>query len=201
MMYSASIPILYMSGLMICLTMYWSDKVLFLRHYRIPPRHGRDLASRAISFMEYAILVHLIVGCYMLSNDTIFSYTKDNQSLAEKAAELDQDFGEVVAKSDWFTNTVSEWAAKLYNAETSRFSQYHTKLYIVGIFFFILFFILERFSIISAMFKKFCFCCCLSLEEEPAFSSNIYSELSSKDRRNEYFQKKQEQRQINFRLY
>ena len=86
MMYSAAIPILYISGLLICLTMYWSDKILFLRHYKLPPRHGRDLASRAISFMEYAIVLHLIVGCYMLSNETVFSYTEDNQSLAEKAA-------------------------------------------------------------------------------------------------------------------
>ena len=75
LMYSSAIPILYVSGLLICLTMYWSDKFLFLRHYRLPPRYGRDLASRSISMMEYAIVLHLIIGCYMLSNETIFSYT------------------------------------------------------------------------------------------------------------------------------
>ena len=179
MMYSASIPILYISGLIICLTMYWSDKILFLRHYRIPPRHGRDLAARAISFMEYAIVVHLIVGCYMLSNDTIFSYTKENQNLAEKASELDKDFGKVVAHSDWFTNSVSKLTAKLYNEEHTRFAQYHTKLYIVGIFIFLICFILERFNVISSILKKVCFCCCLDLTDEQAFSSNIYTELSS----------------------
>ena len=137
----------------------------------------------------------------MLSNDTIFSYAKENQNLAEKASELDEEFGKVVAHSDWFTNTVSLWAAKLYNEEASRFAQYHTKLYIIGIFFFLILFTLERFTIVSALLKKFCFCCCLNLDEEPAFSSNIYSELSSKDRRNEFFSKIQEMRQVNFRLY
>jgi len=92
MMYSASIPVLYVSGLIICLTMYWSDKALFLRHYRLPPRYGRDLATRAIGIMEYAILLHLIVGCYMLSNETIFSYTKD-QTIAEYTEQYDEKIG------------------------------------------------------------------------------------------------------------
>ena len=77
MMYSAAIPILYISGFILCIIMYWSDKCLLLRHYRLPPRHGRDLASRMLWYMEYAILLHLFVGCYMLSNETIFSYTKE----------------------------------------------------------------------------------------------------------------------------
>ena len=77
MMYSAAIPVLYLSGFLISLSMYWSDKVLFLRHYKLPPRHGRDLSSRMLWYMEYAIILHLLVGCYMLSNETIFSYSKE----------------------------------------------------------------------------------------------------------------------------
>ena len=90
MMYSAAVPILYVSGLLICLTMYWSDKVLFLRHYKLPPRYGRDLAIRSIGIMEYAIVLHLLMGCYMLSNETIFSYTRD-KTLAEFTEQYDED--------------------------------------------------------------------------------------------------------------
>ena len=68
MMYSASIPCLYISGSLICLTMYWSDKVLFIRYYKLPPRLGRDLAKRSIKVMEFSILLHLVTGVYMFTN-------------------------------------------------------------------------------------------------------------------------------------
>ena len=44
MMYSTTIPLLYFAGLLICASMYWSDKILFLRHYRLPPRYNKNLA-------------------------------------------------------------------------------------------------------------------------------------------------------------
>ena len=192
MMYSAAIPILYLSGFLICLCMYWSDKVLFLRHYRLPPRHGRDLASRMLWYMEYAILLHLFVGCYMLSNETIFSYTREAQSIADKAAKLDSKLGEYVEDTGWFAENVSEWAAAVYNDDTSRFSQTHTKLYISGTFIFCVLFILERFKFVSYLARKLCLCCCLNADDELAFSSNIYSELSGEDKSHEFRAKKDE---------
>jgi len=164
MMYSASIPILYVSGLLICITMYWSDKVLFLRHYRLPPRYGRDLATRAITIMEYAILLHLIVGCYMLSNETIFSYTKD-QTIAEKTKQIDEDIGSALQKTDAYTDMISATGAKLYDTDETRFAQIHIKLYMTGIFIFLFFFLLERLNLVSLCCKKFCLCACLQLEE------------------------------------
>ena len=72
LMYSVAIPILYVAGFLICVTMYWSDKVLFVRSYRIPPLYGLDLAGRTRVIMEYAIVLHLFTGLNMLSNPQIF---------------------------------------------------------------------------------------------------------------------------------
>ena len=77
MMYSAAIPSLYIAGLLICFSMYWSDKILFLRHYKIPARLGTDLARRAHNIMMFAIILHLLTGVYMLSNPEIFTYEGD----------------------------------------------------------------------------------------------------------------------------
>ena len=77
LMYSVAIPILYVAGFFICVTMYWSDKVLFLRHYRLPPRYGLNLAGQSRIIMEYAIVLHLFTGLYMLSNPQIFPSGED----------------------------------------------------------------------------------------------------------------------------
>ena len=44
MMFSAAIPVLYLAGFVLCFVIFWTDKTLFLKLYRIPPRHGSDLA-------------------------------------------------------------------------------------------------------------------------------------------------------------
>jgi hypothetical protein len=49
--YSAAIPMLYVSGCAQMIIMYWADKTLFLRHYRLPRRYGRTLATRVIEVM------------------------------------------------------------------------------------------------------------------------------------------------------
>lgn len=72
MMFSAAIPILYLAGVILCVTTYWTDKFLLLRFYRIPPRHGSNLAHRARNIIEWSLLIHLFTGMYMLSNPDIF---------------------------------------------------------------------------------------------------------------------------------
>ena len=76
MMYSAAMPILYFAGSLICFTTYWSDKTLFLRHYRLPPVLGRRVGKKAVRKMEFAILVHFVFGAIMLTNEDIFPMRK-----------------------------------------------------------------------------------------------------------------------------
>ena len=33
MMFSAAIPVLYISGILLCFTTYWTDKTLLLKYY------------------------------------------------------------------------------------------------------------------------------------------------------------------------
>ena len=44
MTFSAAIPVLYMAGFILCFVTYWTDKSLFLKFYKIPPKHGSHLA-------------------------------------------------------------------------------------------------------------------------------------------------------------
>lgn len=74
LMYSLAMPILYPCGIILCFISYWTDKTLFLRLYRNPPHHGLDLAKGSQKFMELAILLHLFVGLYMISNPQIFNF-------------------------------------------------------------------------------------------------------------------------------
>jgi hypothetical protein len=73
MTYSAAMPILYFSGFLLFVAMYWSDKILFLRNYKTPPKYGTELASRALGILEWSIPLHLCFGIYMMTNPEIFS--------------------------------------------------------------------------------------------------------------------------------
>lgn len=72
MMYGSAMPLLYCAGFIICFILYWTDKILFLRYHTIPPRFSLDLAITTRKAMEWAIVLHMLMGLYMLSNPKIF---------------------------------------------------------------------------------------------------------------------------------
>ena len=147
MMYSAAIPVLYISGSLISFTLYWSDKVLFLRYYKLPPRYGRDLAKRTIKVMEFAILLHLVVGAYMLTNQDIFPTVINEERSSALFA---------------FTQAVVSPVIWVFGLQQDRFKTDHAILYICGIALFVLFFILEKFF---EVFKRIInWCCCMEAE-------------------------------------
>jgi hypothetical protein len=55
--------------------MYWTDKFLFLRMYRTPPRYGIELSNKSRNIMQWAIATHMAIGFYMFSNSSIFTVT------------------------------------------------------------------------------------------------------------------------------
>lgn len=65
--YSSGLPCLYLAGFLICFVSYWSDKFLFLRHFKNPPQYTKDLIMRAIYIMEYGVALHLVFGVFMLT--------------------------------------------------------------------------------------------------------------------------------------
>lgn len=72
--YSTAIPALYIFGFASFFCMYWSDKILFLRNWRTPPMYGNELAVKSRNLLKWAILLHMCVGLYMLSNPAFFTY-------------------------------------------------------------------------------------------------------------------------------
>jgi len=96
MMYSTAIPLMYACGFLIFFLSYWTDKILFLRLYKVPPRYGLHLAFGTQIVMEWSILLHLFTGIYMISNPDIFNF---NDSEKVKSHLL-QRYGTVV--SHWW---------------------------------------------------------------------------------------------------
>lgn len=80
LMYSTTVPILYVYGAILCFVQYWMDKYLFLRHYRKPPNYGLGLARYARQTIEWALLIHLLMGLYMMSDPEIFPVYHDEEN-------------------------------------------------------------------------------------------------------------------------
>jgi hypothetical protein len=164
MLYSASIPCLYLAGFIICITMYWSDKILFLRHWRTPPKFGIEVSARSNRIMEWSILVHLMFGAFMLTNQDIFN---ENASI--------EDF--------WYssvTQVVGDYSA-YFGIDPTRFQSLHAVIYLFGTSVFVVLFFFERFGgLVSRLFTGVC--CCLRLRKEVnPFSTNIFENLSFED--------------------
>jgi hypothetical protein len=73
LLYSTSMPIMYLVGAVFCAFCYMVQKCLFLRLYRSPPKYGIQLVQGALKVMEWSILLHLFISVYMISNPDIFS--------------------------------------------------------------------------------------------------------------------------------
>lgn len=145
MMYSTAIPIMYVCGFVIFSLSYWTDKILFLRLYKVPPRYGLHLAFGTQIVMEWSILLHLFIGIYMISNPDIFNF---NNSEKVKTSLL-RKYGTIV----------SNWWNWLFGTDQKRLEQLHTIIYLIGTFIFLVCFIIERvFGLFSALIEKLCCC-------------------------------------------
>lgn len=177
MMFSAAIPFLYLSGFILCFVLYWTDKTLFVKFFRTPPKHGSSLGHQVRSILEWSLICHLFMGLYMLSNPEIFSSEEDDN--------------EAVAFFQVYAKFIALGISFLTGVDSDRFGQVHTVLYCVGVGIFCVLFILEKVSgTFSRIMGKFC-CCCLYKDAEPdVFSSDIYRDISSEAQRKEYEESK-----------
>jgi len=78
MMFAAAIPVLYLAGFLLCFVTYWTDKTLYLKFYKVPPKYGSGLVQKARGIIEWSLLCHLFMGLYMLSNPEIFTSAEDD---------------------------------------------------------------------------------------------------------------------------
>ena len=175
-LYSVAIPMLYVAGALTCLAQYWSDKILFLKHYKLPPRSGRYLAKRAVKVMEFAVLLHMLAGVIILSDTDIFQG-------AVNPSRSDALFA--------FTQTVVYPLVYLGSLDENRFKTDHAVLYVCGLAFFLVCFLLERTFGICKMLVDWC-CCMENDETEEIVCTDIFGELSLEDQWHEFLQVEQE---------
>lgn len=187
MMFSAAIPSLYIAGFVLCLVVYWTDKSLLLKFYKIPPRHGSTLAHKARNIIEWSLLVHLFMGLYMLSNQEIFTSEEDDN----KALVFFQGYAKLVAVG----------ISTLTGVDSTRFEQVHVVFYSVGIGIFLILFIIEKVSgTWSRLMSKLC-CFCLYRDTEPElFSQDIYKDVSAEAQHKEYTEAKALQKTVSLRI-
>ena len=72
--YALSMPILYFAMFLCFFTSYWQTKLLFLRYYKNPPLYTKELVKNVIYIMEWGVVVHLMFGAFMITNQNVFDY-------------------------------------------------------------------------------------------------------------------------------
>ena len=117
--------------------------------------------------MEWAIILHLFTGIYMISNPDIFNFNDSDK--------VDSKFLRAYGAQ------ISLWFNKIFGVESTRLNQLHTIIYLIGIFIFLVCFILERlFRIFSRGINAMC--CCIRkqmVDDKQVFSCNFLTELSA----------------------
>ena len=72
MLFGVAMPSLYFAGMVFCFSMYWLNKIFFLRIYKIPVKFGVKQALNVVNLLEWASWVHMLFGMYMMSSPHTF---------------------------------------------------------------------------------------------------------------------------------
>ena len=67
-MYSVGMPILFLISAMNFALMYWVDKWLILRFYKLPRNYDETTMHSTLHQLNYSFLFHLVIGVLMISN-------------------------------------------------------------------------------------------------------------------------------------
>lgn len=128
-MFSTGMPLLYVVSAIFYFIFYWVYKVLLMNYYMKTTSFNEDLAIKSVKIMEFGLLLKIIVGSFMISNNAIFG-----QSL---------DF-----KNNMFHSLVEDFMGK----DNIRFSSNHSILYIAICIILIIFMICSKIIISFIVF-------------------------------------------------
>lgn len=78
--FSTGIPVLYPIAAFNFLLFYFSEKYMFIHLYKIPPHFTTLVGRRATTLIPIAILMHLAMSIWMLSNNELFVSKEKTQS-------------------------------------------------------------------------------------------------------------------------
>lgn len=92
--FSAALPSLYPIACTFCICSYWIHKWLALRYHRKSPTFNEEIAMKLLSLQRWPVLMHGLVGFFVLSNESIFyratdsSLHQDKDQVASALAQL-----------------------------------------------------------------------------------------------------------------
>lgn len=109
MVYSLAMPFLYFAGVAIFLSMYWTDKCLFVKFFKSPPRYGTEITRRVFFLLEFGIILHFMIGIYMISNPDAFEFSSS------------QNLDKGVAWARPFAVAYGNWMHSWFGVSSSRF--------------------------------------------------------------------------------
>lgn len=186
MIYSLAMPFLYFAGLCIFISMYWTDKCLFVKFYKTPARYGTEITRRVFFLLEFGIIMHFMIGIYMISNPDAFS--SSSQPTLDKGVKWARPFA--VAFGNW----MQSW----FGVNSTRFLQTHSVIYLVGCFIWLCLFVLEHvFRIISIPVGLAMRLLNRNVDQIENFSINLLNELEVDDLHSQYTQTQQDMAKVN----
>mmetsp|Transcript_39352 Transcript_39352/g.60165 ORF Transcript_39352/g.60165 Transcript_39352/m.60165 type:complete len:91 (+) Transcript_39352:5374-5646(+) len=68
LMFSSGMPVMYLIGIIFCASTFYTSKLLILKFYRTSNSLSRIIPHLAVNSLKYAIIVHILIGCLMLTN-------------------------------------------------------------------------------------------------------------------------------------
>jgi hypothetical protein len=149
--------------------MYWTDKTLFLSYMSTPPKYTTELARRAYFILEWAVVIHLFFGLFLMTNPLVFNPDKSNITAT----------GQGILP---LTNFFGRWAHAFFGFKEDRFNSNHAIIYITGICAFLCLFALERITgIISRIIIRLIKIVDNKGSSSDQFSTNLLKEISFED--------------------
>jgi hypothetical protein len=98
-MFSPGLPVMFLISGINFLVMYWIDKFLILRFYKLPKNFDADSIKFTIEKMKYAFIFHLIVGLFILSSSNLLPLSDELPSSIRFVDKLQKKVSAVRIKS------------------------------------------------------------------------------------------------------
>ena len=75
--FSAGMPIMYAVAAGFYIVTFFINKVLLFQFYQKTNTLNRDVPNFSMNLLNLSIVIHMIIGCFMLTNSTIFDVIKE----------------------------------------------------------------------------------------------------------------------------
>jgi len=73
LMYGTGLPILFFISLFAFIILYFVERICIFYYYKQPPMFGDEMTVNVLRILNWAPLLYMIIGFWMLGNKQIFS--------------------------------------------------------------------------------------------------------------------------------